>query len=82
MIQDLIALAKDIRAAAMRGEEDGLTPEELAFYDALAENDSAVEAMGNDQLRVIAHELVEQMRIRRPWTGIIRPARVHACGCW
>ncbi|WP_245520963.1 MULTISPECIES: type I restriction endonuclease subunit R [unclassified Mesorhizobium] len=62
MIQELIALAKDIKASAARGEEHGLSPEELAFYDALAENESAVEAMGSDQLRVIAHELVEQMR--------------------
>jgi type I restriction enzyme R subunit len=62
MIQELIALAKDIKASAARGEEQGLTPEELAFYDALAENESAVEAMGSEQLRIIAHELVEQMR--------------------
>src|SRR5690606_9574956 len=45
-----------------RGEETGLSPEELAFYDALAENESAVEAMGSEQLRIIAHELVTQMR--------------------
>ncbi|RWK11867.1 type I restriction endonuclease subunit R [Mesorhizobium sp.] len=62
MIQELIALAKDIKASVARGEEDGLSPEERAFYDALAENDSAVEAMGSETLRVIAHELVEQMR--------------------
>jgi type I restriction enzyme R subunit len=61
MIQELIALAKDIKASASRGAEQGLSPEEMAFYDALAENDSAVEAMGSDQLRVIAHELVMQM---------------------
>jgi type I restriction enzyme R subunit len=62
MIQELIALAKEIKASASRGEEHGLSQEELAFYDALAENESAVEAMGSEQLRVIAHELVEQMR--------------------
>ncbi|RUZ81277.1 type I restriction endonuclease subunit R [Mesorhizobium sp. M7A.F.Ca.US.006.01.1.1] len=62
MIQELIALARDIKASAVRGEEHGLSPEELAFYDALAENESAVEAMGSEKLRVIAHELVEQMR--------------------
>ncbi|MGO7554694.1 type I restriction endonuclease subunit R [Rhizobium johnstonii] len=62
MIQELIALAKEMQAASARGEEMGLTPEEIAFYDALAGNDSAVEAMGSEQLRVIAHELVEQMR--------------------
>ena len=62
MIQELIALAKEIKASASRGLEQGLSPEELAFYDALAENESAVEAMGSEQLRVIAHELVSQMR--------------------
>ncbi|WP_225009717.1 type I restriction endonuclease subunit R [Novosphingobium percolationis] len=62
MINELIALAKDMKAAQQRGEEHGLSPEELAFYDALAENQSAVEAMGSDQLRVIAHELLEQLR--------------------
>lgn len=62
MIQELIALAKDIKASAARGEEHGLSAEEMAFYDALAENESAVEAMGSEQLRIIAHELVEQMK--------------------
>ena len=62
MIQELIALAKEMQAAAARGEELGLSKEEVAFYDALAVNDSAVQAMGSDQLRVIAHELVDQMR--------------------
>ena len=62
MIDELIKLAKDIKTSRARGEEQGLSPEEVAFYDALAENDSAVEAMGSDQLRVIAHELLEQLR--------------------
>ncbi|MGE4305005.1 MAG: type I restriction endonuclease subunit R [Novosphingobium sp.] len=62
MINELIALAKDLKAAQQRGEDQGLTPEELAFYDALAENESAVEAMGSEQLRLIAHELLEQLR--------------------
>lgn len=62
MIQELINLAKDLRASVARGEEHGLSPEELAFYDALAENSSAVEVMGSEKLRVIAHELVERMR--------------------
>ena len=62
MIQELIGLAKDMQAARARGEEQGLSLEEIAFYDALAENESAVEAMGNEKLRVIAHELLEQLR--------------------
>lgn len=62
MINELIALAKDMKAARRRGEDEGLSPEEIAFYDALAENESAVEAMGSEQLRLIAHELLEQLR--------------------
>ena len=62
MIQYLIALAKDIRAAHDRGEEAGLSREEIAFYDALAENESAVEVMGNDHLRVILQELLRGLK--------------------
>ncbi|MGV2074141.1 MULTISPECIES: type I restriction endonuclease subunit R [Rhizobium/Agrobacterium group] len=62
MIQELIALAKEMQAATARGDELGLSPEEIAFYDALAGNETAVEVMGSEQLRVIAHELVENMR--------------------
>lgn len=62
VIQELIQIAKDIRAARLRGEETGLSDEEIAFYDALAENNSAVEAMGDEQLRVIAHELLVSLR--------------------
>jgi type I restriction enzyme R subunit len=63
MIEALIGLAKDMQVARARGEEQGLSLEEIAFYDALAENESAVEAMGNERLRLIAHELLEQLRI-------------------
>ena len=62
VIQELINLAKDIRAAHRRGEEEGLSREEVSFYDALAKNESAVEVMGNDQLRVIAHELLSNLK--------------------
>lgn len=62
MIQELIDLAKDIKAAADRGAEEGLSDDELAFYDALAQNESAVEVLGNEQLRIIAHELLESMK--------------------
>jgi len=58
VIEELIQLAKDIRAARLRGEETGLSDEEIAFYDALAENASARQVMGEPALRVIAHELV------------------------
>lgn len=62
MIQELIGLAKEIRASRDRGVEMGMSGEELAFYDALADNESAVEAMGNERLRVIAQELVTQLQ--------------------
>lgn len=62
VIQELIQLAKDIRAARQRGEESGLSDEEIAFYDALAENNSALEVMGDDKLKLIAHELLVSLR--------------------
>lgn len=62
MIQELINLAKDIQASRSRGDALGLSAEEIAFYDALAENSSAVQAMGNDKLRVIALELLQSLK--------------------
>jgi type I restriction enzyme R subunit len=58
VLEELIRLARDIRAARARGGESGLSVEERAFYDALAENESAQKVMGEPALRVIAHELV------------------------
>ena len=62
VLQELIALAKEVREARNRGEETGLTPEEIAFYDALADNQSAVDILGNDQLKIIAHELLKGLK--------------------
>jgi len=62
VIEELIGLARDMRAADARGEELGLTEEELAFYDALETNDSAVAVMGDEVLSMIARELVETVR--------------------
>jgi type I restriction enzyme R subunit len=62
VLQELIDLAKEVRAARKRGEEEGLSEDEVAFYDALAENESAVEVMGNDSLKVIAHELLLSLK--------------------
>ncbi len=62
VLQELIQLAKDIRAARQRGEEQGLSDEEIAFYDALAENESAIQMMGDDKLKLIAHELLVSLR--------------------
>ena len=70
VIEELIKLAKEMDAAAKRGEDLGLTDDEVAFYDALAANESAVEAMGDDKLRVIAAELISQVRksVTIDWT--------------
>ena len=62
VIEELIALARDMREAAARGEELGLNEEEMAFYDALETNDSAVRVLGDETLRDIARELVETVR--------------------
>jgi type I restriction enzyme R subunit len=62
VIQALIDLAKEIKEARARGEAEGMTQDELAFYDALAENDSAVQVMGNDQLKIVAHELLKSLQ--------------------
>lgn len=61
-LEELIRIAKEYRAAQSRGEEHGLTREEMAFYDALAENESAVEAFKEDKLRFIATALVNAVR--------------------
>jgi len=62
VIEELIALAKEMREADRRGEQLGLSEEELAFYDALEANDSAVQVLGEPTLREIARELVEVVR--------------------
>ncbi len=62
VIQELIDLAKDMREANARGEKLGFTDEELAFYDALEVNDSAVKILGDETLRMIARELVDTVR--------------------
>jgi type I restriction enzyme R subunit len=66
----LIKLAKELDAADKRGEQSGLTSDERAFYDALAANDSALEAMGDNKLKVIAAELITQVRksVTIDWT--------------
>jgi type I restriction enzyme R subunit len=70
VIEELIALAKEMRAASERGEVLGLSEDELAFYDALETNDSAVKVLGDETLRDIARELVETVRrnVTIDWT--------------
>jgi type I restriction enzyme R subunit len=70
MIAQLIELAKWVCEAKKHGQDLGLEGEEVAFYDALAENGSAKEVMKSDQLRLMARELAEMVR-RMPkldWT--------------
>jgi type I restriction enzyme R subunit len=70
VIEELIALAKDLRAADKRGEDLGLTEDEVAFYDALGANDSAVQVLGDATLRLIAQELLQTVRenVTIDWT--------------
>ncbi len=62
IIQELIKLAKDMREAGKRGERLKLSDDELAFYDALADNESAVEVLGDKTLRAIAREVAAKIR--------------------
>ncbi len=70
VIEELIALAKRMRETDARGEELGLSEEEVAFYDALETNDSAVKVLGDETLRTIARELVRTVRnnVTIDWT--------------
>ena len=62
VMEELLTLAREVRDAAKRGEELGLTEDEIAFYDALEVNDSAVEVLGDDTLKLIAQELLRSVR--------------------
>ena len=70
VIEELIELAKEMREANERGERLGLSEDELAFYDALETNDSAVQVLGDEALRAIAQQLVETVRnnVTIDWT--------------
>lgn len=70
VIEELIQLARDMRRAAERGVELGLSDDEVAFYDALETNDSAVKVLGDEALRMIARELVKTVRanVTIDWT--------------
>ena len=71
VIEELIELAREMREAGERGEQIGLNDDELAFYDALETNDSAVQVLGDDTLRSIARELVDTVRnnVTIDWTS-------------
>ena len=87
MISRLIDLAKSLRDAQQHGEELGLSDEETAFYDALAENGSAREAMQSDTLRLMARELTEVVKKmpKLDWTqreSVRASLRAMFGGCW
>jgi type I restriction enzyme R subunit len=71
VIEELIQLAKEMRQAEKRGQDLGLTQAEVAFYDALETNDSAVQALGDTNLKFIAQELVKTIRanVSIDWTA-------------
>ena len=70
VIEELIQLAQELREASARGEKLGLSEDEVAFYDALETNDSAVQVLGDETLRDIARELVKTVRnnVTIDWT--------------
>ena len=70
LLEELMNIAKDIRSAQEKGQKLNLTDDELAFYDALAENESAVELLGDESLRKMAKILVLKVRsnVSIDWT--------------
>ena len=62
VIEELIAIGQNVRQAVEEGHVEGMSEDEIIFYDALVDNGSAKEVMGDDQLRAIAKVLVEQVR--------------------
>ncbi len=70
IIEELIQISKQLKEAGLRAEDLGLNEDEVAFYDALAQNDSAMDAMGDEKLKVIATELVQSVRknVTIDWT--------------
>lgn len=64
VIEELIRMAKDFKAAMKRDKALGLAPDEIDFYDALTDNESAVRELGDKVIKKIAHELTEKLRAR------------------
>ncbi|MEZ7923150.1 MAG: type I restriction endonuclease subunit R [Acinetobacter towneri] len=62
VIEELIQMAKEFQAEMQREASLGLNPDEIAFYDALANNESAVRELGDDTLKQIAREITEKLR--------------------
>jgi type I restriction enzyme, R subunit len=70
VITELIQLAQELQQSHQRGEQLGLSEEELGFYEALSANESAVEVMGDEQLSIIAREVLKVVRnnVKIDWT--------------
>ena len=62
VIEELIELAKEMDAAVKRGEANGMNSDEVAFYDALASHETAEQVLGDDTLKIIAHELTQSIK--------------------
>lgn len=62
VIEELVAMAKEFKEAAHEGDRLGLNQEEVAFYDALADNEASVRELGDETLKKIAVELTEKLR--------------------
>jgi type I restriction enzyme R subunit len=62
VMEELVEMAKKFKEAVNRGNETGLNPDEMAFYDALANNEESVRELGDETLKKIAHELAESLR--------------------
>jgi len=82
VIEELIALARQMREAQNRGQDLGLTEDELAFYDALEVNDSAVRVLGDENLKLIARELVDAVHKTSPSTGRSKNPSAPSCALW
>ena len=62
VMEELVEMAKKFKAAASRGEQLGLSDDEVKFYDALVNNESAVRELTDETLKKIAHELTENLK--------------------
>jgi hypothetical protein len=81
-IEELIQLAKNIRAARARGEDTGIMDEEIAFYDALAENESARQVIGRTSVAGHRARIGGEHQEMSGWTGCTGMRRVPGCGFW
>gem|GEM_PF-6221354 len=82
VIEELIKLAKQMSAATQRGVDLGLNEDEIAFHDALAANDSAIEAMGKDELKVIPPSLLPKSARASPSIGLCARVPVPKSKSW